>query len=82
MTIPDFYAARQPCPTQDELRVLSERAHDEAAGIMLKPPHAAWELERAAWLRLAEAAYVCQTILVRRHLSFVSTPAPPPKEAP
>lgn len=68
---PEFDSVRSKCPTQEALRLMSEAARDEAGSIYMKKPHAAWDVEAGAWMRLAEAAYVCETILVRRHLSFI-----------
>ena len=68
---PDFDSVRSKCPTQEALRLMAEAARDEASAIAMKKAGASWDVEAGAWMRLAEAAYVCETILVRRHLSFI-----------
>jgi hypothetical protein len=73
-----FDAARAKCPTTDELRLMSEAAWCEAMSLDMRKPHAHWSQEASAWSRLAEAAHVCEALLVRRHLSFVGG-VPPQK---
>ena len=77
-----FNAVRSKCPTNTECRLMSERAQDEAAFLVMSKPHARWSLEAGAWQRLAEAAYVCESLLVRRQLTIVKgmPGSKPPKE--
>lgn len=71
----DFDAVRSERPTLDELRLMRERAQDEASGLGIHRPHAAWEVEYGLWMQLAGAAYTCEAILIRR---FHAAKMPPP----
>lgn len=61
-----------PRPSQDAMREIADVARSEAARVVDDHSHAAWAEEATAWANLAHAAYVCECVLIRRQLGFVS----------
>ena len=68
----DFDAVRAKCLTQTDCGDISARAIAESESLFIHKPHGAWPQESAAWRRLADAAHVCEALLVRRSLSFTA----------